>query len=145
MGTHGLQTTLPLDPFQGLLLKLMIIGELLRSYTRGFHFWFHGFSSLKPFFFFKNCMILMHTSLFESFGQIRLLRFERKNWRPSYNSLIVLEHLLTHGPGSVAGEFQTDKDVIREMESFQCIDERGYGILFLLVFMYISVILIIFG
>ncbi|KAJ6345135.1 hypothetical protein OIU78_007919 [Salix suchowensis] len=57
----------------------------------------------------------------------RLLRFERKNWRPSYNSLIVLEHLLTHGPGSVAGEFQTDKDVIREMESFQCIDEKGFN------------------
>ncbi|KAJ6691755.1 EPSIN/ENT-RELATED [Salix purpurea] len=85
------------------------------------------FSSSKPFFFFMNCMILMHTSLFESFGQIRLLRFERKNWRPSYNSLIVLEHLLTHGPGSVAGEFQTDKDVIREMESFQCIDEKGFN------------------
>ncbi|KAG5223657.1 epsin N-terminal domain-containing family protein [Salix suchowensis] len=70
---------------------------------------------------------ILHKSLFESFGQIRLLRFERKNWRPSYNSLIVLEHLLTHGPGSVAGEFQTDKDVIREMESFQCIDEKGFN------------------
>ncbi|KAJ6408914.1 hypothetical protein OIU84_008587 [Salix udensis] len=70
---------------------------------------------------------ILHKSLFESFGQIRLLRFERKKWRPSYNSLIVLEHLLTHGPGSVAGEFQTDKDVIREMESFQCIDEKGFN------------------
>ena len=49
---------------------------------------------------------------------IRFLRFERNKWRVSYNSLILLEHLLTHGPESVAGEFQTDKDVIRVMESF---------------------------
>lgn len=55
----------------------------------------------------------------------RFNRFERKNWRVSYNSLIVLEHLLTHGPQSVAEEFQGDKDVIREMESFQYIDEKG--------------------
>ncbi|XP_061959477.1 uncharacterized protein LOC133680506 [Populus nigra] len=57
----------------------------------------------------------------------RFLRFERKNWRPSYNSLIILEHLLTHGPESVAGEFQIDKDVIREMASFQCIDVKGFN------------------
>ncbi|KAJ6964267.1 hypothetical protein NC652_002526 [Populus alba x Populus x berolinensis] len=57
----------------------------------------------------------------------RFSRFERKNWRSSYNSLIVLEHLLTHGPESVAGEFQIDQDVIREMESFQCIDEKGFN------------------
>ncbi|KAF2321914.1 hypothetical protein GH714_004487 [Hevea brasiliensis] len=57
----------------------------------------------------------------------RFLRFERKKWRISYNSLVVLEHLLTHGPESVAGEFQTDKDVIREMESFQYIDEKGFN------------------
>ncbi|KAF9665512.1 hypothetical protein SADUNF_Sadunf16G0130500 [Salix dunnii] len=57
----------------------------------------------------------------------RFSTFEKKNWRPSYNSLIVLEHLLTHGPESVAGEFQIDLDVIREMESFQCIDEKGFN------------------
>lgn len=57
----------------------------------------------------------------------RFLRFERKNWKASYNSLVVLEHLLTHGPESTAGEFQNDKDVIREMESFQFIDERGFN------------------
>ncbi|KAJ6750638.1 hypothetical protein OIU85_001200 [Salix viminalis] len=57
----------------------------------------------------------------------RFSTFEKNNWRPSYNSLIVLEHLLTHGPESVAGEFQIDLDVIREMESFQCIDEKGFN------------------
>ncbi|KAG2670175.1 hypothetical protein I3760_14G071200 [Carya illinoinensis] len=57
----------------------------------------------------------------------RFLKFERKNWRVSYNSLIVLEHLLTHGPESVAGEFQSDKDFISEMESFQYIDEKGFN------------------
>ncbi|XP_050290935.1 uncharacterized protein LOC126730527 isoform X2 [Quercus robur] len=57
----------------------------------------------------------------------RFLKFERKNWRVSYNSLIVLEHLLTQGPESVAGEFRSDKDVISEMESFQYIDEKGFN------------------
>lgn len=57
----------------------------------------------------------------------RFLRFERKKWRVSYNSLFVLEHLLSHGPESVAGEFQTDKDVIKELESFQYIDEKGFN------------------
>ncbi|XP_075634457.1 ENTH domain-containing protein C794.11c [Castanea sativa] len=57
----------------------------------------------------------------------RFLKFERKNWRVSYNSLIVIEHLLTQGPESVAGEFRSDKDVISEMESFQYIDEKGFN------------------
>ncbi|KAF3454713.1 hypothetical protein FNV43_RR05161 [Rhamnella rubrinervis] len=57
----------------------------------------------------------------------RLLKFERKNWNVAYNSLIVLEHLLTHGPESVAEEFQGDKDVIGDMESFQYIDEKGFN------------------
>ncbi|OVA06261.1 Epsin domain [Macleaya cordata] len=57
----------------------------------------------------------------------RLLRFDRKNWRVSYKSLILLEHLLTHGPGSVAEEFQSDIHVIQEMGSFQYIDERGFN------------------
>lgn len=35
--------------------------------------------------------------------------------------------MLTHGPESVAEEFQTDKDVIGEMEGFQHIDEKGFN------------------
>lgn len=55
----------------------------------------------------------------------RLSRFDRKQWREPYQALILLEHLLTHGPESVASEFQIDKDVIAEIGSFQHIDERG--------------------
>ncbi|CAK9327034.1 unnamed protein product [Citrullus colocynthis] len=57
----------------------------------------------------------------------RLLKFEKKNWRISYNSLIILEHLLTHGPESVAEEFQSDKDVITQMGSLQHVDEKGFN------------------
>lgn len=57
---------------------------------------------------------------------IRFSKFERRSWRVSYNSLAVLEHLLTHGPESVSKEFQIDKDVIGEMGSFQLIDEKGF-------------------
>ncbi|CAA2987757.1 Hypothetical predicted protein [Olea europaea subsp. europaea] len=57
----------------------------------------------------------------------RLARFDKRNWRASYNAVILLEHLLTHGPESVAEEFRTDRDVIREMESFQHIDEKGFN------------------
>ncbi|KAL2239764.1 UNVERIFIED_CONTAM: Clathrin interactor EPSIN 1 [Sesamum indicum] len=57
----------------------------------------------------------------------RLLKFDKRNWRASYKALIVLEYLLTHGPESVAQDFQTQRDVIREMERFQHIDEKGFN------------------
>ncbi|KAK6776396.1 hypothetical protein RDI58_027397 [Solanum bulbocastanum] len=57
----------------------------------------------------------------------KLSRFDKTNWRVSYKAVIVLEHLLTYGPESVAEEFQSDKDVIREMGSFQLIDEKGFN------------------
>ncbi|GMI97102.1 hypothetical protein like AT3G46540 [Hibiscus trionum] len=57
----------------------------------------------------------------------KLARFERNTWRISYNSLIVLEHLLTHGPESTAEEFQADQDAILKMQSFQYIDEKGFN------------------
>ncbi|KAF6137764.1 hypothetical protein GIB67_040472, partial [Kingdonia uniflora] len=57
----------------------------------------------------------------------RFQRFDGSNWRVSYKALILLEHLLTHGPESVAEEFQSDRDVIEEMESFQFIDEKGFN------------------
>lgn len=56
----------------------------------------------------------------------RLVRFDANNWRMSYKAVLVLEHLLTHGPESVAQEFQTHKDVLQEMTCFQYIDEKGY-------------------
>ncbi|XP_024927494.3 epsin-3 isoform X1 [Ziziphus jujuba] len=57
----------------------------------------------------------------------RLMNFDRENWRGSYKALILLEHLLTHGPLSVALEFQDDKDTIKNMGSFQHIDEKGFN------------------
>ncbi|XP_061358630.1 epsin-3-like [Gastrolobium bilobum] len=57
----------------------------------------------------------------------RLLKFDKMNWRASYNSLVVLEHLLTHGPESVAEEFQSDKDVISQINCFQYIDDSGFN------------------
>ncbi|KAJ0987768.1 hypothetical protein J5N97_006124 [Dioscorea zingiberensis] len=57
----------------------------------------------------------------------RLDKFDRKRWREPYHALIVLEHLLTHGPESVANEFQTDVEAIEELATFQYIDERGFN------------------
>lgn len=57
----------------------------------------------------------------------RLARFDAINWRIPYKAVVVLEHLLTHGPESVAAEFQTHKDVLQEMTNFQYIDEKGFN------------------
>ncbi|MCD7467123.1 hypothetical protein HAX54_004397 [Datura stramonium] len=57
----------------------------------------------------------------------RLSKFDRRNWRPSYKALMLLEYLLTHGPESIAEEFQSDEDVIRQMGSFQYVDEKGFN------------------
>ncbi|XP_015169993.1 clathrin interactor 1-like [Solanum tuberosum] len=57
----------------------------------------------------------------------RLSKFDRRNWRPSYKAVMLLEYLLTHGPESIAEEFQSDEDVIRQMESFQYVDEKGFN------------------
>ncbi|XP_010553782.1 PREDICTED: epsin-3 [Tarenaya hassleriana] len=55
----------------------------------------------------------------------RLSKFDRNDWRGFYNALILLNHLLVHGPMSVAKEFQHEKDVIEEVTDFQCIDAKG--------------------
>lgn len=57
----------------------------------------------------------------------RLATFDRRQWREPYKALLLLEHLLTHGPRSVALEFQKDRDVIRQMATFQHIDEKGFN------------------
>ncbi|KAI3878228.1 hypothetical protein MKW92_032086 [Papaver armeniacum] len=57
----------------------------------------------------------------------KLMRFDRKNWRISYKTLVLLEHLLTHGPESIAEEFKCDMKVIQDMRNFQYIDERGFN------------------
>ncbi|CAN4112471.1 unnamed protein product [Withania somnifera] len=57
----------------------------------------------------------------------RLSKFDRRNWRPSYKAMMLLEYLLTHGPESIAEEFQSDEDIIRKMGGFQYIDEKGFN------------------
>ncbi|GFZ18011.1 ENTH/VHS family protein [Actinidia rufa] len=55
----------------------------------------------------------------------RLARFDRKNWRFSYNALIVLEHLSTHGPESVAEEFNWGLNVRKKSERVLKLLEKG--------------------
>lgn len=69
----------------------------------------------------------------------RLATFDRRQWREPYKALLLLEHLLTHGPRSVALEFQKDRDVIQQMATFQHIDERGFD-LDLLLFLHVILI-----
>lgn len=57
----------------------------------------------------------------------RFARFDRTQWREPYKALLLLEHLLTHGPRSVASEFQKDREVIEQMVTFQHIDEKGFN------------------
>ncbi|CAJ1841876.1 unnamed protein product [Sphenostylis stenocarpa] len=57
----------------------------------------------------------------------RLSKFDKGYWRASYKALILLEHLLTHGPKRVSEEFQSDIDVIEEIGQFQHIDEKGFN------------------
>lgn len=57
---------------------------------------------------------------------IRLAKFDKKLWRESYKALIVVEHLLIHGPHGVADELRGDDVVvIGEMNTLQYIDEKG--------------------
>ncbi|GJY39407.1 ENTH domain-containing protein [Tanacetum coccineum] len=57
----------------------------------------------------------------------RLWKFDKENWRGSYKALVILDHLLTHGPERVSEEFQCDKEVIKEMSIFQHLDEKRFN------------------
>ncbi|XP_056694644.1 epsin-3 isoform X2 [Spinacia oleracea] len=48
-----------------------------------------------------------------------------KKWRQSYNSLILLEFLITHGPEDFATEFRSDVNVIKELGTFCYTDQKG--------------------
>ncbi|RWV89299.1 hypothetical protein BHE74_00053800 [Ensete ventricosum] len=54
-------------------------------------------------------------------------KFDGKNWREPYKALILVEHLLTHGPESISEEFQFDREVIQGMRNLRCIDEKGFN------------------
>lgn len=55
----------------------------------------------------------------------RFKKLEKKNWRKTYKALILLEHLLTYGPKSSREEFETDGEFIKQLRTFEYIDERG--------------------
>ncbi|GMN57211.1 hypothetical protein TIFTF001_026315 [Ficus carica] len=55
------------------------------------------------------------------------MNFGRENWRGPYKALILLEHLLTHGPLRVSEEFKDDIHVMKEMGGFRFIDEKGFN------------------
>ncbi|KAJ1286159.1 hypothetical protein BS78_03G331300 [Paspalum vaginatum] len=57
----------------------------------------------------------------------RFAGFDRRQWREAYKALLLLDHLLTHGPRSVAAEFRKDTEAIERMASFQHIDEKGFN------------------
>ncbi|GFP96751.1 enth domain-containing protein c794.11c [Phtheirospermum japonicum] len=57
----------------------------------------------------------------------RLCKFDTWNWRASYNALVLLEHLLTHGPLRIADEFECDRDTIRDMATFHYVDDKGFN------------------
>ncbi|KAG8390883.1 hypothetical protein BUALT_Bualt01G0129900 [Buddleja alternifolia] len=58
----------------------------------------------------------------------RLSKFDAWNWRGSYKALVVLEHLLTHGPKRIAEEFQSDEDIITDMATdFHYVDHKGFN------------------
>ena len=65
----------------------------------------------------SNSVIMANLYSQADYGRIveilhsRLLRFDRKNRRASYNSLNLPEYLLAHRPKSVANKFQSEKDV----------------------------------
>lgn len=57
--------------------------------------------------------------------KFRLKKFKAKDWRAGYNALILLEHVLTHGPQSFAEEFEDDLQIFKTMDGFHFLDEKG--------------------
>ncbi|XP_076947870.1 uncharacterized protein LOC143619936 [Bidens hawaiensis] len=57
----------------------------------------------------------------------RLCKFDKENWRGSYKALVLLDHLLTHGPNRICEEFQCDKEVIKEMTISQHFDQERFN------------------
>ncbi|XP_051113351.1 epsin-3-like [Andrographis paniculata] len=56
----------------------------------------------------------------------RLVKFDSRNWRPPYTAVVVVEHLVTHGPERAAEEFRSDSGVIAEMLTFHHLDDKGF-------------------
>ncbi|KAF8089600.1 hypothetical protein N665_0501s0013 [Sinapis alba] len=56
----------------------------------------------------------------------RMLMFDRREWRGTYNTLTILNHLLVNGPLSVFNEFQHEKEIIEDVITIAWIDEKGF-------------------
>uniref|UniRef100_A0A1J3F962 ENTH domain-containing protein n=1 Tax=Noccaea caerulescens TaxID=107243 RepID=A0A1J3F962_NOCCA len=52
--------------------------------------------------------------------------FDRREWRGTYNTLTMLNHLLVNGPLSVFNEFQDERELIEDAINTEWIDERGF-------------------
>ncbi|KAK2637517.1 hypothetical protein Ddye_032309 [Dipteronia dyeriana] len=74
-------------------------------------------------------MGVISRAAFEVDNYWRILEILHQRFEASYNALVLLEHLITHGPKRVAEEFKSDEDVIRELlrNNFQYIDEKGFN------------------
>ncbi|RWV86380.1 hypothetical protein BHE74_00049791 [Ensete ventricosum] len=106
--------------FHGLLSRSMISGGLRRFCTRGLP------SPRVPISFRVTCSQKVVIWRVDNVC-VRFKRFDRKRWRKAYKAMILVEHLLTHGPLSFADELQSDKEAIQRMCNFQYVDERGHN------------------
>jgi epsin len=50
-----------------------------------------------------------------------------KEWRPVYKALVILEFLLTHGPEDLSREFLPDMPAMKDLRSFNYIDDKGFN------------------
>ncbi|KAH7282010.1 hypothetical protein KP509_35G008100 [Ceratopteris richardii] len=49
----------------------------------------------------------------------------KQSWRQLYKTLVLLDYLLTHGPISLAQEFNSDVCLFEDLSKFSLIDEQG--------------------
>lgn len=54
----------------------------------------------------------------------RRLQEKDENWRMCYKALLLLEHLLKHGPGKIVGDVQSSSGVLDRLTNFQYKDEN---------------------
>lgn len=59
----------------------------------------------------------------------RRLQERDENWRMCYKALLLLEHLLKHGPGKVVGDVQSSASVLDRLTYFEYKDAnmRDHG------------------
>lgn len=60
----------------------------------------------------------------------RRLQEKEENWRMCYKALLLLEHLIKHGPGKIIGDVQSSAAVLERLSNFQYKDDnlRDHGV-----------------